>query len=187
MFYYSYRLLFMNRNHSLGYDPVASFGDCRPRFKSKRGKENAKGLRKKPRRSCAEKRDMDEGRQRSRTRPGRHCGKPARRNRRNGETGGRKTERGSRAKAAAVRKPLSSALPSDEIVGNRDFPVCRRVTECRFEAASRLPRKIGQRARIEGTSGAERDDGTTTTITTTAMTLTARALLSSLRFFSRPN
>lgn len=45
-----------------------------------------------------------------------------------------------------MRKPLSSALPSDEIVGNRDFPVCRRVTECRFEVVSRLPRKIGQRA-----------------------------------------
>lgn len=45
--FYSYRLLFMNRNHSLDYDPVASFGDCLPRFKSKRGKENTKGPKKK--------------------------------------------------------------------------------------------------------------------------------------------
>lgn len=45
----------------------------------------------------------------------------------------REIERGSRAKAAVVRKLLSSALPSDEIVGNRDFPVCRRVTGCRFD------------------------------------------------------
>lgn len=37
----------MNRNHSLSYDPVASFDDCLPRFKSKRGKESAKGPWKK--------------------------------------------------------------------------------------------------------------------------------------------
>lgn len=155
----------MNRNHSLGYDPVASFDDCLPRFKSKRGKENAsaKSPRKKP--ELCGKRDMDEGRQRSRTRPGRHCGKPVRRNRNGQMRVGekerereRKTERGSRAKAATVQKPLSSALPSDEIVGNRDFPVCRRVTECRFEVVSRLPRKIGQRARIEETSAARTED-----------------------------
>lgn len=142
---HSYRLLFMYRNHSLGYDPVASFGDCLPRFKSKRERSEEEAG------AGRGKRDVDEGRQRSRTRSGRHCGKPARRNRNGGmreeereRDGEKDAERGSRAKAAAVRKPLSSALPSDEIVGNRDFPVCRRVTECRFEVVSRLPQKIGQ-------------------------------------------
>jgi len=80
----------MNRNHSLGYDPVASFGDCLSRFKSARGKENAKGSRKKL--ELCGKRDVDEGRQRSRTRPGRHCGKPVRRNK-NGEMKERERER----------------------------------------------------------------------------------------------
>lgn len=78
--FYSYRLLFMNRNHLFGYDPVASFGDCLPRFKSKCGKENVNGLRRKP--ELCGKRNVDEGRQRSRTRPGRHCEKSKKQERR---------------------------------------------------------------------------------------------------------
>lgn len=101
-------------------------------------------VRRRNRSYAAQKgKDMDEGRQQSRAldrvdieevRGNRAQIRRARESKREREDRERK--------AAAVRNPLSSALASDGIVGNGDFPVCRHVTECRIEVLGLdLPRK----------------------------------------------
>jgi len=153
--FYSYRLLSMNRktrSARLRPDPAASFGDCLLRFKSERGQGERDVPRKKLRNYAVREgiwMKVDSSRVALNRVDIAEADPWKRRN---------KKENRANESATVVRNLLSSALPSDEIVGNRDFPVCRRVTECRFEVSSQpSPTEIGQRARIEETSATNRN------------------------------